>query len=373
MFYLNQSVENKANYEDYLKTVGSLSNLFSESNVPYLYYRLAEKVFCKAFEADDLSRSDVAIDAKKGNLGIGLKTFLLGNTKSFQKVAEFNKDRHLYDSLSSIKKVIKISELRNERIGFAERSHGLQSSIYHCVVRKEGKFVLYEEKMDYINIPKIRIIKETKSSIHFTDSQNQYSFSLSKSTLLKKFTVKDISYEFNVDIFKDPLEEIQKLVKKAKLNKPQNLYKDTVFLPLYGKDKEVFESSGLNQWNAKGRKRHINETYIPVPAIVHKLKPGFFPARDTTFNLKLTDGTLLKAKICQQGGKALMSDPNKDLGEWILRKVLALKDGELLTYKKLEKIGIGAIRIDKISSTTYEINFSGIDSYEEWLESFQTK
>ncbi len=54
-------------------------------------------------------------------------------------------------------------------------------------------------------------------------------------------------------------------------------------------------------------------------------------------------------------------------------KVLALKDGELLTYKKLEKIGIGAIRIDKISSTTYEINFSGIDSYEEWLVSFQTK
>lgn len=49
MFYQNQSLENKANYEDYLKTVGSLSNLFSESNVPYLYYRLAEKVFCKAF------------------------------------------------------------------------------------------------------------------------------------------------------------------------------------------------------------------------------------------------------------------------------------------------------------------------------------
>ena len=368
MFYQNQSELQRGNYEDYLKTVGSLSNLFSDSTVPYLYYRLAEKVFCKAFEADDLSRSDVAIDAKKGELGIGLKTFLLGNAKSFQKVAEFNADRHLYDKLQSLEKVKKISELRNERVGFAERSHGLLSSIYHCVVRKEGKFVLYEEKMDYVNLKKIKITKETKSSIHFSDGKNQYSFSLSKSTLLKKFNVKDISYEFTVNIFKDPLEEIQKLVKKAKLNKPQKIYKNTVFLPLYGRNQEVFSHSGLNQWNAMGRKRHLNEAYIPVPALVHKIKPNFFPSRDTIFSLKFPDGTVMKAKICQQGGKALMSDPNKDLGEWILRKVLQLPEGVILTYKKLEEIGIDSVRIDKINKNNFEINFSALNSYEKWIE-----
>jgi hypothetical protein len=368
MFYKNQPDLQKNNYEDYLKTVGSLSNLFSESAIPYLYYRLAEKVFCKAFEADDLSRSDVAIDAKKDGLGIGLKTFLLGNSKSFQKVAEFNADRHLYDLLPTAKKIKKIAELRNERVGFAERSHGLKSSIYHCVVRKEGKFLLYEEKMDYVNISKILITKETKSAIHFNDGNNHYSFSLSKSTLLKKFIVKNPSQEFKVDIFKDPLEEIQKLVKKSKLNKPQKIYKDTVFLPLYGKDKTVFTSSGLNQWNAKGRKRNINETYIPVPALLHKLKPNFFPPRDTHFDLKFPDGTHMKAKICQQGGKALMSDPNSHLGEWILRKVLKFPEGKLLNYRKLEEIGIDSVRIDKINDGTFEINFSALDSYENWVE-----
>jgi len=368
MFYKYQSDIQRSNYEEYLKTVGSLSNLFSESTVPYLYYRLAEKVFCRAFEAVDLSRSDAAIDAKKGGLGIGLKTFLLGNAKSFQKVAEFNADRHLYDTLTTLEKVRKISELRNERVGFAERSHGLESSVYHCVVRKEGKFVLHEERMDYVDISKIIVTKETRSAIHFNDSNNQYSFSLSKSTLLKKFTIQDSSYEFAVNIFKDPLEEIQKLVQKAKLNIPYKQFQDTVFLPLYGKNKTIFENSGLNQWNASGRKRHINETYIPIPAIVHKLKPEFFQSRDTVFKLKFPDDTLMKAKICQQGGKALMSDPNKDLGEWILRKVLQLAEGTILTYEMLEKIGIDSVRIDKISKNNYEINFSSLDSYEKWIE-----
>ncbi len=370
MFYKNQPVENKANYEDYLKTAGSLSNLFSDSAVPYLYYRLAEKVFCKAFEADDLSRSDVAIDAKKGELGIGLKTFLYGNSKSYQKVAEFNKDRDLYESLPNIEKIKKISELRNERVGFAERSHGLKSSIYHCVVRSEGKFSLFEEVMDYIDSENLIITKENKSSLHFTDGKNAYSFSLSKSTLLKKFNINEIKHEFKVNVFDDPLEEIQKLVHRAKLNKPKNIYKDTVFLPLYGKNMTVFSNSGLNQWNAGGRKRNVSEVYIPVPAIVHRIKPDFFPEKNKSFVLKFPDGTLMKVKMCQGNnrGKALMSYSNKELGEWLLRQVLQIPEGEIITYRKLEEINIDSVRIDKINKNTFEINFSSLGSYEKWIE-----
>ena len=88
MFFDNQAPKQKEEYQDFLKIAGCLSNLFSDSNTPYLYYRIAEKVFCRAFEAEDLSRSDVSADAKKDSLGIGLKTFLQGNNKSFQKVAE---------------------------------------------------------------------------------------------------------------------------------------------------------------------------------------------------------------------------------------------------------------------------------------------
>jgi len=57
MFYSNQQNINKKQYQQFLSIVGSISNLFSDSNVPYLYYRIAEKLFCRAFDAEDLSRN----------------------------------------------------------------------------------------------------------------------------------------------------------------------------------------------------------------------------------------------------------------------------------------------------------------------------
>ncbi|MEA2012789.1 MAG: hypothetical protein U9O87_06875 [Verrucomicrobiota bacterium] len=65
MFFLHQKQTQKDNYQKFLKIVGCLLNLFSDSKSPYLYYRIAEKIFCRAFEAEDLSRSDVSADAKK--------------------------------------------------------------------------------------------------------------------------------------------------------------------------------------------------------------------------------------------------------------------------------------------------------------------
>ncbi len=54
MFFETQSEKQRQEYQDFLKIAGCLSNLFSDSEVPYLYYRVAEKVFCRAFEAKDL-------------------------------------------------------------------------------------------------------------------------------------------------------------------------------------------------------------------------------------------------------------------------------------------------------------------------------
>ena len=40
-----------------------------------------------------------------------------------------------------------------------------------------------------------------------------------------------------------------------------------IILPLYSvRDNNVPTKSGLNQWNAAGRKRHPNEVYIPIPS-----------------------------------------------------------------------------------------------------------
>ena len=39
MFFTIQTKTEKEKYENLLKILGALSNLFSDSNVPYLYYR----------------------------------------------------------------------------------------------------------------------------------------------------------------------------------------------------------------------------------------------------------------------------------------------------------------------------------------------
>jgi hypothetical protein len=83
--------------------------------------------------------------------------------------------------------------------------------------------------------------------------------------------------------------------------------------------------------------------------------------------LKLPNGKIIQSKICQDGGKALMSYSNRELGQWILRDVLRLKEGELVTYEKLQVLGVDSIRIDKINNSTYEINFASSGTYDDFI------
>jgi len=76
----------------------------------------------------------------------------------------------------------------------------------------------------------------------------------------------------------------------------------------------------------------------------------------------------MKSKVCQDNEKALMSYSNKELGKWILRDVLNLKEGELLTYERLQILGIDSVRIDKIDNKIFEINFSKIGSYDDFKQ-----
>jgi hypothetical protein len=369
MFFNDQTKQQQDEYQKFLKIVGHLSNLFSESSTPYLYYRIAEKIFCKAFEAEDLSRSDVSADAKKMNIGIGLKTFLAGNHKTFQKVAEFGGDKSLYQNLNTHEKILKIAELRNTRIDFTQRVHALENSIYHCVIRNSGKFMIHEEQMHFIDTANIRNIKTNKGSISFDDGIEEYSFLTSKNTLAKRFLTEKIIYEFPIEILENPLDVLSQCLSNTHnpLISSEPVFQ-TIYLPLYGRNHIVYDSSGLNQWNAKGRARNANEAYIPIPAIIHKNYPSFFPNRDQPFDLKLPNGKIIQSKICQDGGKALMSYSNRELGQWILRDVLRLKEGELVTYEKLQVLGVDSIRIDKINNSTYEINFASSGSYDKFME-----
>src|SRR5690625_2414275 len=130
MFFNSQTKEKQEHYIKLLQVVGSLSKLFSESKTPALYYRASENILCKSLNANNLARGDVSIDALKGNIGIGLKTFMNGNGKRYEKIAEYNKDIEKFRNLSDEETMNKITELRNNRLAATQRAHGTNKMIY---------------------------------------------------------------------------------------------------------------------------------------------------------------------------------------------------------------------------------------------------
>lgn len=376
MFLESQPKEQVSYYERLLKAVGSLSRLFSESPEPYLAYRAAENLFCKAFQAENLSRSDASADASKDKVGFGIKTFLEGRGKSMQKVAEFNSDHALFRTLGAEEKIKKIAELRNERIETTKRIFGLEKIIYHCVARQVGKILIYETPAPPIKIERIKNVRVTGNTIQFSDPSADYSFSNSKSVLYKRFVTENILLQVPVRILEDPFTQIEKIIEAGGLIFAPIKVQPHVFLPLYsvrGEAKHVPDKSGLNQWNASGRPRDPNEIYIPIPSWIHAKFPNFFPPRDEAFELTLPDRATMSAKVCQDNNKALMSNPNSALGKWLLRDVMNLKEKELLTYDKLQTIGLDSVVVYKVDGKTYDIDFTRIGAYEKFLNENRVK
>jgi len=62
------------------------------------------------------------------------------------------------------------------------------------------------------------------------------------------------------------------------------------------------------------------------------------------------------AKVCQDGRKALMTNPNKDLGRWILRDKLNLEPGRIITLQDLINKQIDSVKIEKLSGSEYRIS-----------------
>ncbi|MBG9982129.1 NgoFVII family restriction endonuclease [Aerococcaceae bacterium DSM 111020] len=385
-FWYTQQPEQQQRYIELLQVIGSLSHLFSDSKNPYLYYRAHENLFCEVFNAKNLSRGDVSYDAIKNGIGIGLKTFLQSNGNTFQKVAEFNADSHLIRELSNDEEVVhKVAELRNKRLTVTKNATEAENAIYHLITRDEGVMNIVETPMDQIDINSIKISKKQgTNTIHFTDKYHDYSFSKSKNTLLKRFNTKQemIIQKFNVEILEDPFAILSRLIQGdsvdglSKVESEEKL--EHIILPLYStRDGEVPLKSGLNQWNASGRVRHPDEVYIPIPSWIHTTFPDFFvysktytsskSAKDSPiFDVELPNQKKMQCKVAQQGGKALMSNPNKELGHWILREVLQVRQGTLVTMDMLHEIGIDSVKLSKRDDDHYVLDFMETGSFEEF-------
>lgn len=382
MFYEFQNKEAQEKYKEMLTIMGQLSKLFSESDCPYLAYRSHENIFCKYFEAENLARLDCSADAKKGKIGIGLKTWTGSDD---QKIAEFGKLKRSYEGLSGTDLVRRIAEYRNERIRVTKKLHGIDDMYYHVVKRVPQAMQILECAFDPIDTSNIKIetSKGNDNNTYFRDGKHEYHFSTSKNTLYMIFDSLEKLDEFPIEILDDPYSLLMSMfttnVTEATASglKTSNITgSQKLCLPLYSVNKNgkfVAEKSGLNQWNASGRVRNADELYIPYNKRDRERMPDFFPSRDTPFTLHLPDGTEISAKVCQEAdknnpaiGKAIMSNPNKVLGKWLLRDVFELSEKTIVTYEMLEKFGVDSVVFTKNFEGDYSVDFSEIGTYEDY-------
>lgn len=376
MFYEKRPKKQREEYKNMLSILGALSNLFSDSKKPALYYRAHENCFCKYFEANNLARHDCSADASKGKIGIGLKTWVGSNS---QKIAEFGKLKKDLDQLNDDELVVRVSEFRNERISTTMNMYGLDKMIYHLVIRTSGKMNIEECSFDKIDISKIKRLpkKDGENTRYFTDGKHIYHFNKAKTTLYMDFNTLEHLDEIEIRIFEDPYEVLEMIFPQMNSNPEEiNLLgltkqkKRKLALKLYGETKNggvVYEKSGLNIWNASGRKRDPDEVYIPFNKKdrMRLENKDFFPPKDKNFDLKLPDGQHISAKLCQDDGKAIMSNPNKALGKWLLRDVLKLPQKTLITYELLQKKGFDTVLFEKIDDGHYTIDFTDSSVYDE--------
>ena len=226
--------------------------------------------------------------------------------------------------------------------------------------------------MHFVVTESIKKVKNTSTNIvSFEDGLSEYQFNISKSTLYKRFYNRS-QLDFDVKIFDNPFDILESLYaeKSALLEESEGRYDSVIYLPLFSEkgERHVPDKSGLNQWNAGGRTRSEREVYIPIPAWIHKEYPEFFPQRDKPFNLKLPTGAVISAKVCQDGSKALMSNPNTALGGWLIDDVLKAEPGKVITIEQLDALGIDSVEVRKIDDENFEIDFKETGTYEEFKE-----
>lgn len=392
--------QQKKEYIDFLKIFGALSGLFkdnkegSNARKPYLYYRNHEQLFARVFDVEDLTRKDSAFDAvtqwDNDRVGIGLKTWIHSNDFTFQKVAEFNKlapklITPLIEKEKHEEAIIKISELRNERIMLDKRLYGTDREIYHFITRDDDFMNIIETKYDFIDIESIELIKFDDKSYLFKDKFHTYKFYKSKSVLLEEFDASEgeIIRKIPIKQFDDPFE----LIKMIKLPKCVKEICEEIYLPLYQDKKDgmkVSNCSGINIRHAKSKIKGSNrlrpeyEIEVRISKWIHIVFPKFFgidalnedEVKDKTLNdfkLVLPDGRELDGRIKQECGKSLQTNPQGALGEWILKDILGLTNrSDVVTMEYLETLGVDSLKVTKVDNKRFKITVAEVGAYEKF-------
>jgi len=388
-----------ATYERLVKSVGSLSKLFTDNNIPFLSSKFVEKLFIFTSASGDLARRDMSFDAKTiDGAGVGVKTFgvtqLLG--AKTEKVAEFTADatKGIFASLNSEELAFTVASYRNARVLSDARIYGidLARSFYHCLVRSADGCMIHEEPYQLIEVESLRVDKQSGATKNprFTDGNNVYSFSTAKNTLFKTFKLDSHNNSPVIDV--EMIDNVFELLLKGALTTGDFSIQDHqelteapyVILPLFStRTGRVEAKSGINQWNAGGRAREFGEAYIPHPKEIREKYPHFFPPKDVSFQLRVPSGEIMSAKVCQQDGKAIMSNPNSALCDWLFRMIddspsvskARLSAGRPYTSEDLARVGKDSVKISLVDpkESLYELEPASLGSYERFMLETQSE
>ena len=427
------SSEERNQYINFLKIFGALSGLFKDNKEganakkPYLYYRNHEQLFARVFEVEDLTRKDSAFDALgvwgDKRVGIGLKTWIHTNDRTYQKVAEFNKLAPevltpLMEKGTPEEVVRKVAELRNDRIMLDKRLYRTNHDIYHFITRDDDVMNIVETPYDLIDIDSIEFIRTDGKVYLFKDKLHNYKFYKSKSVLLEEFDASqgEIIEKIQIEQYDDPFELIKMIsIPGNKMSLLHSQYeqadnyeefelvseknnenygvsdsryklRNVIYLPLYQDKKEgqiVSDCSGINMRHAKSKNKGSStprpqyEIEVRISKWFHYLFPKFFgidalkenEIKDAVlndFDLILPDGRVLRGRVKQDGGKSLQTNPQSTLGEWVLKDVLGLKNREVVTWELLDSLGIDSLKVTKIDDKHFRITVAETGAYEKF-------
>ena len=384
---------NFAVYEKSVKTVGSLSRLFSDNSSPYLSPKFVEKLFVMTSGSKDLATSDKSFDAMtEQRAGVGVKTFTASSYVSdkSEKVAEFTAHASggEFLGLKNDEIAYKVAEFRNARVlsDSRELKVNLESSFYHCLVRSTGSCMVHEEPYRLIDLSNFKMLTSNSEpgNPRFTDGQHNYSFNKAKNTLYRKFEIGRFtnSQVINVEILEDVFDLLTsgklQLASHGMASTEDGVNTDFIVLPLYSsRTGKVEARSGINQWNAGGRPRQFGEGYVPHPVEVRERFPNFFPPKGATFTLRLTTGEEMPAKVCQENGKAVMSNPNTSLNNWLYNQIddspevsmERFREKRPYTMKDLIRVGKDSVKFTCLdrANKVYELTSMSLGSYEKFI------
>lgn len=119
-------------------------------------------------------------------------------------------------------------------------------------------------------------------------------------------------------------------------------------LSLLARNGVVQNKAGLNWWHAGGRARDPNEAYVALPSAAVPQASRVFGAavRGTVFQAIMHDGTRMPMKLFGSSTKGATTPKqigswgnDRIFGQWILRAMLRLRPGTVVTRTHLEAYG----------------------------------